>query len=81
MQGIRTPAEEDTTFEPLTGNGWPGAPVKASMSGFACKATKVEPWNTKCLYPTPDFVRGGLFCAFPKKKEEIYYGKRKPVHL
>ena len=27
------PFENDTTSEPITGNGYPGAPVKASMSG------------------------------------------------
>ena len=45
-----------TTSEPSVGNGRTGAPVKASMSGKACLATRVEPWNT--LYPTPDFIRG-----------------------
>ncbi|MBP3479230.1 MAG: hypothetical protein J6K03_07085 [Oscillospiraceae bacterium] len=47
VQGICTPAGEDTTSEPPDGNVWTGAPVKASMSGFACEATRVEPWNTE----------------------------------
>ena len=32
MQGVCTPAEDDTTSELQIGNGLPGAPVKASMS-------------------------------------------------
>ena len=34
MQGICNPAAVDTTSEPQAGNGLPGAPVIASMSGF-----------------------------------------------
>ena len=32
VQGIRTPAEDDTTSEPYGRNAIPGAPVTASMS-------------------------------------------------
>ena len=32
VQGIRTPAGDDTTSEPQGRNALPGAPVKASMS-------------------------------------------------
>ena len=32
VQGIRTPAENDTTSEPHGRNAMPGSPVKASMS-------------------------------------------------
>ena len=32
VQGIRTPAENDTTSEPQERNVLPGTPVKASMS-------------------------------------------------
>ena len=35
VKGTRTPAESDTTSEPQIGNGLPGAPVIASMSGSA----------------------------------------------
>ena len=60
VQGICTPAEDDTTSEPPGRNARTGAPVKASMSdGYA--VTRVEPWNT--LYPTPDFQGVGLFYA------------------
>ena len=34
VQGIRTPAGEDTTSEPQGRNALTGAPVKAPMSGF-----------------------------------------------
>ena len=32
VQGVRTPAEDDTTSEPPGGNTGTGTPVKASMS-------------------------------------------------
>ena len=34
VQGIRTPADSDTTSEPQGRNALTGAPVKAPMSGF-----------------------------------------------
>ena len=37
VQGICTPAEDDTTSEPQVGNGLPGAPVKAPMSDGICR--------------------------------------------
>ena len=33
LQGVCTPAGDDTTSEPQGRNALPGAPVKASMSG------------------------------------------------
>jgi len=33
VKWLRTPAGTDTTSEPRVGNGLPGAPVIASMSG------------------------------------------------
>ena len=37
VQGICTPAGDDTTSELSAGNGWTGAPVKASMSDGASR--------------------------------------------
>ena len=51
VQGIRNPAGKDTTSELPGGNTGTGAPVKASMSGSACRATRVEPWNTFVSHP------------------------------
>ena len=51
VQGICTPAGEDTTSEPQGRNALPGAPVKASMSGSESGATRVEPWNTFVSHP------------------------------
>ena len=68
LRWLCTPALRDTTFEPIAGNGNPGTPVKASMSGPACRATRVEPWNTLYIiymYATPDSCQGWhtfLFC-------------------
>jgi len=53
VQGICTPAESDTTSEPQGRNALPGAPVKASMSGFDSEATRVEPWNTEMTVSHP----------------------------
>ena len=47
------PAESGTTSEPVAGNGSPGAPVIASMSGLVRKATRVEPWNTNVYVSHP----------------------------
>ena len=40
VQGIRTPAESDTTSEPYGRNAIPGAPVTASMSGTALRCNQ-----------------------------------------
>ena len=64
MKWLRTPAGTDTTSEPRVGNGLPGAPVIASMSG----GDQPQPgWNRGILlYPTPDFVQGvGIFIPSP----------------
>ena len=55
-----------TASEPPGGNAGTGAPVKASMSGGACAATRVEPWNVQ--HPTPDLFRGGIFVFCPQIK-------------
>ena len=83
MRRLRCPAASDTTSEPTVGNGCPGAPVKASMSGSAFAG---QPgWNRGILmymYPTPDYVRGrDYFFASAIKKEETKNGKRKSVHF
>ena len=80
MKGRRTPAETDTTSELQVGNGLPGAPVIASMSG----SQRLQPgWNRgiRFLYPTPDFQGVGIFYTLPHYKGGKTYGKRKPVHL
>ena len=59
MQGVRNPAEDDTTSEPQIGNGLPGAPVNASMSdGLRRNQGGTVEYN---LYPTPDCSGGGYF--------------------
>ena len=63
VKGFCNTARYDTTSEPQGRNALPGAPVKASMSGSAGRATRVEPWNT--LYPTPDFQGVGIFYTLP----------------
>ena len=40
VKGIRTPAVSVTTSEPRVGNGPPGAPVTASMSGSAVQGNQ-----------------------------------------
>jgi len=37
VQGICTPAENDTTSEPQGRNALPGSPVKATMSDGLCR--------------------------------------------
>ena len=67
LQGFRNPAGVDTTSEPQAGNGPPGAPVNAPMSGSDFAATRVEPWN-ELLIP-PLYVQGvGIFYTFPEVK-------------
>ena len=51
VQGICTPAENDTTSEPPGGNTGTGTPVKASMSDGVIAVTRVEPWNTFVSHP------------------------------
>ena len=46
VQGICTPAGNDTTSELQGRNALTGAPVKASMSDGVRAVTRVEPWNT-----------------------------------
>ena len=62
LKGFCTPALRPTTSEPQTGNGLPGAPVIASMSGRAIcnQGGTVEYF----LYPTPDLSGGGYFFTF-----------------
>jgi len=64
VKGICNPAELDTTSEPQTGNGLPGTPVKASMSGPACRATRVEPWNMRLTCIPPLILSGVGFFIF-----------------
>ena len=66
MQWLCAWKPADTTSEPLTGNGQTGAPVKASMSGFLTKATRVEPWNTICIPPLNFRGWGIFFIPSPK---------------
>ena len=68
VKGIRTPAAGVTTSEPQAGNGLPGAPVTASMSGSAVQGNQggtVE--YCFLLYPTPDSSGDGLFFYPPPK--------------
>ena len=63
LRWLCTPALRDTTFEPTAGNGCPGTPVKASMSGSVFQGNQggtVE-YIIYNMYPTPDYVRGGIF--------------------
>ena len=53
VQGGRNPAGDDTTSELRGRNAPTGAPVKASMSGSACGATRVEPWNMEMTVSHP----------------------------
>jgi len=61
VQGIRTPAGNDTTSEPQGRNALPGAPVKASMSGSrrSNQGGTVEYCNY-CIPPLI-FFRGWVF--------------------
>ena len=66
LQGFRNPAGVDTTSEPQAGNGPPGAPVNAPMSGSDFAATRVEPWNDFIIPPL--FVQGvGFFIPSPER--------------
>ena len=51
VQGVCTPAEDDTTSEPQGRNALPGTPVIASMSDGKAAVTRVEPWNTSVSHP------------------------------
>ena len=51
VQGVCTPAEDDTTSEPPGGNTGPDTPVNASMSDGETAVTRVEPWNTFVSHP------------------------------
>ena len=67
MRRLRTPATTDTTSEPRDGNGPPGAPVIASMSGgFMETATRVEPWNTACIPPLNLSGDGNFLYSLPR---------------
>lgn len=68
MKGTRTPATGDTTSEPQVGNGLPGAPVTASMSGPVFRGNQggtVE----YCFYCIPPLIFQGMgyFFTLPKK--------------
>ena len=65
VQGICTPAENDTTSEPQGRNALSGAPVIASMSGF--DSSKQPGWNRgiqTCIPPLTS--QGEGFFLFPK---------------
>ena len=69
VQGFCIAAGIDTTSEPQAGNGLPGTPVTASMSG----GVQPQPgWNRgilPLLYPTPDLFRGwAIFMPSPIKR-------------
>ena len=64
LQGSCNPAGVDTTSEPWVGNGPPGAPVNAPMSGSVHAATRVEPWND-FIIPPLSFQGVGIFYTFP----------------
>lgn len=83
VQGIRTPAPADTTSEPQVGNGLPGAPVNAPMSGGVMfTATRVEPWNDRSNFIPPLIFQGWDFLIFtPILKEGNPNERRKSVHL
>ena len=67
LQSFCNPAGVDTTSEPQAGNGPPGAPVNAPMSGSDFAATRVEPWNELIIPPL--YVQGvGIFYTFPEVK-------------
>jgi len=51
VKGLCNTAKPHTTSEPTVGNGCPGTPVKASMSGSVRRATRVEPWNAFVSHP------------------------------
>ena len=64
VQGIRTPADSDTTSEPQGRNALPGAPVKASMSdGESRNQGGTVEYD---LYPTPEFQGMGYFLYPPQ---------------
>ena len=67
VQGFCIAAGIDTTSEPQAGNGPPGAPVNAPMSGSDFAATRVEPWNELIIPPL--YVQGvGIFYTSPQLK-------------
>ncbi len=84
MQRLCTPARNDTTSEPTVGNNRPGAPVTEPMSGGLVRNQGGTVEYYILLYPTPDYVRGGIFIFAPSENTfmwRYHYGKRKPVHL
>jgi hypothetical protein len=67
VQGIRTPADSDTTSEPQGRNALTGAPVKAPMSDGFCRnqGGTVEYF---CIPPLI-FQGVGIFYTFPAGRE------------
>ena len=55
------PGRADTTSEPRTGNGPPGAPVKASMSGFVSQSNQGGTVEYSDFVSHPCFFRGWGF--------------------
>ena len=70
MQGIRTPAGEDTTSEPQGRNALTGAPVKAPMSDGFCRnqGGTVEYF---CIPPLI-FQGVGIFIPSPQEGNEEF---------
>ena len=67
VQGIRTPADSDTTSEPQGRNALPGAPVIVPMSDGCCRnqGGTVEYF---CIPPLI-FQGVGIFYTFPAGRE------------
>ena len=82
VQGIRTPAGDDTTSEPQGRNALPGAPVNAPMSGgfqIRNQGGTVEYCNY-CIPPLI-FQGMGIFYTFPTSKGGKTYVRSQSVHL
>ena len=76
------PASYHTASEPQERNSLPGAPVKASMSGFAPQSNQGGTVEYFCIPPLIPFRGWVFFIPFSRiKKGGTRNGKRKPVHL
>ena len=81
VQGFCIAAGIDTTSEPQAGNGLPGTPVTASMSG----GVQPQPgWNRGILLfcIPPLILQGmGIFYTFPNSKGGKNHVRRNLIHL
>ena len=69
VEGSCHTAKTHTTSEPTVGNGRPGAPVKASMSGnqLDCNQGGTVEYNILCIPPLIHVRGGTFFITAPQK--------------